>query len=182
MYIMVLSSSMFVYRRDHFAQSSHRHGQRQRPECHASLRRNAQSAGRAVLRARAFRAPHAGGSAFFRAERARGRLWRHHRRRGQGRASGRGHGSQHHAAGHRRTHQVLDAGRAGRAFVHRADAAGNAGGHRGHRRGENAALLAAQIIAVEDSELAERLMADREATKAKILAKDAQISAEFAQE
>ena len=47
---------------------------------------------------------------------------------------------------------------------------------------KNAALLAAQIIAVEDSELAERLMADREATKAKIIAKDAQISAEFAQE
>ena len=47
---------------------------------------------------------------------------------------------------------------------------------------KNAALLAAQIIAVEDTALAERLMADREATKAKILAKDAQISAEFAQE
>ena len=61
---------------------------------------------------------------------------RHHRRRGQGRASGRGDGGQHHAAGHRRAHQVLDAGRAGRAFVHRADAAGNAGGHRGHRRGQ----------------------------------------------
>ena len=71
MYIMVLSSSMFVYRRDHFAQGSRRHGQRQRPERHASLRRNAQSAGRAVLRARAFRAPHAGGGACFRAERAR---------------------------------------------------------------------------------------------------------------
>ena len=50
------------------------------------------------------------------------------------------------------------------------------------RRWQNAALLAAQIIAVEDAELAGRLMADREATKAKILAKDAQISAEFAQE
>ena len=47
---------------------------------------------------------------------------------------------------------------------------------------KNAALLAAQIIAVEDSELAERLMADREATKAKILEKDARISAEFAEE
>ena len=47
---------------------------------------------------------------------------------------------------------------------------------------KNAALLAAQIIAVEDTDLAGRLMADREATKAKILAKDAQISAEFAQE
>ena len=47
---------------------------------------------------------------------------------------------------------------------------------------KNAALLAAQIIAVEDSELAERLMADREATKAKILEKDARIRAEFAEE
>ena len=47
---------------------------------------------------------------------------------------------------------------------------------------KNAALLAAQIIAVEDTDLAGRLMADREATKAKILAKDAQISAEFVQE
>ena len=47
---------------------------------------------------------------------------------------------------------------------------------------ENAALLAAQIIAVEDSELAERLTADREATKAKILEKDARIRAEFAEE
>ena len=47
---------------------------------------------------------------------------------------------------------------------------------------KNAALLAAQIIAVEDSELAERLMADREATKAKILEKDARISAEFAEQ
>ena len=50
------------------------------------------------------------------------------------------------------------------------------------RRWQNAALLAAQITAVEDTDLAGRLMADREATKAKILAKDAQISAEFAQE
>ena len=50
------------------------------------------------------------------------------------------------------------------------------------RRWQNAALLAAQIIAVEDTDFAGRLMADREATKAKILAKDAQISAEFAQE
>ena len=47
---------------------------------------------------------------------------------------------------------------------------------------KNAALLAAQIIAVEDTDLAGRLMADREATKAKITAKDAQVSAEFAQE
>ena len=47
---------------------------------------------------------------------------------------------------------------------------------------KNAALLAAQIIAVEDTALAERLMADREATKAKILEKDARISAEFAEQ
>ncbi len=47
---------------------------------------------------------------------------------------------------------------------------------------KNAALLAAQIIAVEDTDLAGRLMADREATKAKIIAKDAQIRAEFEQE
>ena len=47
---------------------------------------------------------------------------------------------------------------------------------------KNAALLAAQIIAVEDAELAGRLMADREATKAKILEKDARISAEFAEQ
>ena len=42
---------------------------------------------------------------------------------------------------------------------------------------KNAALLAAQIIAVEDTELAGRLMADREATKAKILAKGRAASA-----
>ena len=47
---------------------------------------------------------------------------------------------------------------------------------------KNAALLAAQIIAVDDTALAKRLMDDREATKAKITAKDAQVSAEFAQE
>ena len=47
---------------------------------------------------------------------------------------------------------------------------------------KNAALLAAQIIAVEDTALAERLMADREATRAKILEKDARISAEFAEQ
>lgn len=47
---------------------------------------------------------------------------------------------------------------------------------------KNAALLAAQIIAVEDTDLAGRLMADREATKAKILEKDARISAEFAEQ
>ena len=47
---------------------------------------------------------------------------------------------------------------------------------------KNAALLAAQIIAVEDTALAERLMADREATKANILEKDARISAEFAEQ
>lgn len=47
---------------------------------------------------------------------------------------------------------------------------------------KNAALLAAQIIAVEDSALAGRLADDRAATKAKIIAKDAQIRAEFEQE
>ena len=47
---------------------------------------------------------------------------------------------------------------------------------------KNAALLAAQIIAVEDTALAKRLMADREATKANILEKDARISAEFAEQ
>ena len=47
---------------------------------------------------------------------------------------------------------------------------------------KNAALLAAQIIAVEDADLAGRLMADREATKAKIIEKDARISAEFAEQ
>ncbi|HIS03707.1 MAG TPA: 5-(carboxyamino)imidazole ribonucleotide mutase [Candidatus Pullichristensenella avicola] len=47
---------------------------------------------------------------------------------------------------------------------------------------KNAALLAAQIIAVEDAALARRLADDREATRAKITAKDAQIRAEFEQE
>ena len=47
---------------------------------------------------------------------------------------------------------------------------------------KNAALLAAQIIAVEDEELAKRLFDDRAATAARIAAKDAQIQAEFEQE
>lgn len=47
---------------------------------------------------------------------------------------------------------------------------------------KNAALLAAQIIAVEDEALAKRLAGDRADTAAKIAAKDAQIQAEFEQE
>ena len=47
---------------------------------------------------------------------------------------------------------------------------------------KNAALLAAQILAVEDAQLAERLQADRDATKAKIMDKDALICAEFSQQ
>lgn len=44
---------------------------------------------------------------------------------------------------------------------------------------ENAALLAAQIIAVEDSELAEKLNMAREASREKVLAKDAEVSKRF---
>lgn len=43
----------------------------------------------------------------------------------------------------------------------------------------NAALLAAQIIAVEDKELAKALDAMRRAGEAKVLAKDAEISAKY---
>ena len=42
--------------------------------------------------------------------------------------------------------------------------------------GGNAALLAAQIIAVEDAELAEKLDAKRRADSAKVLAKDEALS------
>ncbi|MBQ4544403.1 MAG: 5-(carboxyamino)imidazole ribonucleotide mutase [Oscillospiraceae bacterium] len=45
--------------------------------------------------------------------------------------------------------------------------------------GANAALLAAQILAVEDRELASRLDAKRAADSAAVLEKDAKISAEF---
>ncbi len=44
---------------------------------------------------------------------------------------------------------------------------------------ENAALLAAQIIAVEDSELAAKLDSAREASREKVLAKDAEVSKRF---
>ena len=44
---------------------------------------------------------------------------------------------------------------------------------------ENAALLAAQIIAVEDKELAAKLDAAREASREKVLAKDKEISERF---
>lgn len=47
--------------------------------------------------------------------------------------------------------------------------------------GGNAALLAAQILAVEDAELAARLNAKRIADGEAVLAKDAKISAEFAE-
>ena len=47
---------------------------------------------------------------------------------------------------------------------------------------KNAALLAAQILAVEDAQLARRLQDDRDATKAKIMDKDALICAEFNQQ
>lgn len=43
----------------------------------------------------------------------------------------------------------------------------------------NAALLALQIIAVSDDELAQKLDASREAAKAKVLAKDKEISERF---
>ena len=46
--------------------------------------------------------------------------------------------------------------------------------------GVNAALLCAQILAVEDKELAQKLDAKRRADSAAVLAKDARISAEFA--
>ena len=45
--------------------------------------------------------------------------------------------------------------------------------------GANAALLAAQILAVEDKELAVKLDAKRRADAEKVLEKDAKISAEF---
>ncbi len=45
--------------------------------------------------------------------------------------------------------------------------------------GANAALLAAQILAVEDKELAGKLDAKRRADATKVLEKDAKISAEF---
>lgn len=45
--------------------------------------------------------------------------------------------------------------------------------------GANAALLAAQILAVEDRELAAKLDAKRRADAAKVLEKDSKISAEF---
>ena len=45
--------------------------------------------------------------------------------------------------------------------------------------GVNAALLAAQIIAVEDKELANKLDAKRASDSAKVLEKDAEISATF---
>ncbi len=45
--------------------------------------------------------------------------------------------------------------------------------------GANAALLAAQILAVEDKELADKLDAKRRADAAKVLEKDAKVSAEF---
>ncbi len=44
---------------------------------------------------------------------------------------------------------------------------------------ENAALLAAQIIAVEDKELAAKLDAAREASREKVLAKDKEINSRF---
>ena len=44
---------------------------------------------------------------------------------------------------------------------------------------ENAALLAIQILAVEDSELANKLQAAREEKKAKILQTDAEINAKY---
>jgi len=46
--------------------------------------------------------------------------------------------------------------------------------------GGNAALLAAQIIAVEDADLAAKLDAKRASDAAAVLAKDTRISAEFA--
>lgn len=45
--------------------------------------------------------------------------------------------------------------------------------------GVNAALLAAQILALSDDTLAEKLIAKREADKLKVLEKDAQIAAEL---
>ena len=45
--------------------------------------------------------------------------------------------------------------------------------------GVNAALLAAQILALSDDALAEKLIAKREADREKVLAKDAEISSEL---
>ena len=45
--------------------------------------------------------------------------------------------------------------------------------------GANAALLAAEILAVEDKELAEKLDAKRRTDAAKVLEKDAKVAAEF---
>lgn len=47
--------------------------------------------------------------------------------------------------------------------------------------GGNAALLAAQMLAIEDKELAAKLDAKRASDAAAVLAKDAKISAEFAE-
>ncbi|MBR0443103.1 MAG: 5-(carboxyamino)imidazole ribonucleotide mutase [Clostridia bacterium] len=47
--------------------------------------------------------------------------------------------------------------------------------------GANAALLAAQMLAIEDAELASKLDAKRASDAAAVLAKDAKISAQFAE-
>lgn len=68
---------------------------------------------------------------------------------------------------------------AGRAAVHRADAAGDAVATMAIDGGKNAALLAAQILSLSEPALSERLESLRAEMTAQVLAKDAKIQAQF---
>ena len=89
--------------------------------------------------------------------------------------------AQHRAARHRHPHEGRRRGRPGRPAGHRADAQRHPCGHRGASNGaKNAAVLAAQMLAIHDARIAALLAEDREKMARSIAEKDAAIRAEAA--
>ena len=96
-----------------------------------------------------------------------------------GRPSGRGLRRQFHSARHRHPHEGGRYGRSGCSAGHRPNAQRHPRGYRGHQRRQNAAVLAAQILAVSDDALAAQLDEAREKMAQQIAGKEAKLQAEL---
>lgn len=84
-------------------------------------------------------------------------------------------GREYDASRHRRAVQRREARRHGRAALDRPDAERHPRCHRRYRRGENAAILAVQIMAVSDEGLAHKLQAARDEGTAAVLKADEEL-------
>lgn len=108
------------------------------------------------------------------------RFWRHHCGRGEGSPSGRCFGGPHRLAGDRYPHQILHPGWVGALLATVQMPKGIPVATVAIDGADNAGILAAQMLALSDEEIAAQLDAMKEKMTQDVLAKDAAIqSAEF---